>query len=255
MNKSIVIIANNRIPELHKLRESLGRLDLSGWRIFLHSEPPGLGTECFRDITQAIYINPYRMGSALNHYAAMFHAFEYFEADFVLCIEEDTVVGADFMDLVNWFAKDVVLVPEVMGMSAFAGSYTDKDDPKLMCFNRDCGVFAFGMHWHYWEKIFRGSFLFDCRGWQHSVVSLLKLHPNRYVATPAASRCTTCGQVGTFCTKELWERDFKNIVVYDGPAVDYRFAHPAEEIISVPAEELRKKNEARRARYRKACGV
>lgn len=208
--KTITLPAHNRPHYLRQTVESLSKLNLTGFKLFVNLEP---GCKENVDIITAIdfvdvdlQINSEKLGVRGNPFNLIDRTFAA-GSEWNYHIEDDMIFSPDTMDLVNWYKDNQEDNIIIYGTCRRANPIDGQPDNALLV-----GNYFSGLGWccskETWDNILKpiwfipsplGPYMHE--GWDWNFSRLLK-QGDYFEIVPVTTRTNTIGEFGTYSSPQ-----------------------------------------------------
>lgn len=230
--KTITLTVYNRPEYLKRTIESLSKLDLTGYKLFVNAdtycEPVIKIINDIDFIEVDLDINDEKLGVNSNTFNLLERTFKAGSV-WNYHIEDDIILSADVLDLVNWYYENQL--PNVITYGTFnynSVTTLHNRDVKIhtdfsgygWCITPDTWNIL-KMEWHKMpEDYSKEHRLNDYIGWDWNITRLFKMSNYKEIV-PMCSRSITIGEIGTYSSKEHWDKWFKDEALSDVKSSTY----------------------------------
>jgi len=242
--RSISITSWRRPLYLRQVIESLRQNDTSGYTLYVALEPGGLpetlkvARSAAEFIDTRILVNRRKLGVRENPFNLLTYVFEHEGSEGNIYLEEDIVVSADALRLVNWYFEKV----DKSNLMSLHLCNFESDSARIhdLFVGKECNSLGIAMtrdQWRLWYRSFwhddvTTKKVFPERiGWDWAMKAVLALHGDLRTLMPRCGRSTHIGREGgVHCTPEFHDERFGSLRINEEPDVShYRIepAHPA----------------------------
>lgn len=169
-------------------------------------------------ISKSVYDTNLGINYANRH--AYLRAIRNHDADYVVAVEDDTVMAPDCMQLVRWFTESGGGL-----MNCFSPSKTwMNNEPRKLRFEINFCPWVWAFKARLFADVIDPKWMRDSKGWDHSVLGVVREF-GIFAVQPLLSRSQNIGRLsGVHYSEEQFDKDFKDHAMSDGKHTDYTLA-------------------------------
>jgi hypothetical protein len=242
--RTITITSWRRPFYLRQVIESLRQNDTTGYTLYVALEPGGLpetlnvARSAAEFVDTRILVNSRNLGVRENPFNLLTYVFEHEGSQGNVYLEEDTVVSADALRLVNWYFEKVDK-SNLMSLHLF--NY-ESDSEKLhdLFVGKEFNSLGIAMTREQWGRWYRSYWHDDVTtkkvfpdliGWDWAMRAVLALHEDLATLTPRCVRSNHIGREGgVHCTPEFHDERFASLRINEDPDVSHYRIEPLARI-------------------------